>query len=340
LVRQNATLADQVRRLTPSVTMIGSSESLSRIRDVVRRVAASDVTLLITGESGTGKELVADDLIKSSNRTAKPFVKINCAALPETLLESELFGHERGAFTGAVSRQIGKFEMADGGSLFLDEVGEMSMTTQTKLLRIIQEKTFQRLGGHENIQVDVRLIAATNKDLLKEIRAGNFREDLYYRLNVIEVELPPLRERADDIPPLLEHFVRYFAEKHGKEPAKISSGAKRKLSQFSWPGNIRQLKNYVERITLLDLGKDLDADVNVLVGNSGVGKSVNAGLDFGGRFDHIVSLDEAEALYIRRVLEETKGNRTHAAQILKIDPKTLRAKLKKAKSVGITSDGE
>jgi DNA-binding NtrC family response regulator len=323
LYRQNEVLAEQVRQHEPVDEMVGESRQVQMIREMVRRVAPSNVTVLVTGESGTGKELVAQAIVRHSPRAKKPFVKINCAALPESLLESELFGHEKGAFTGAVSRQLGKFELADGGTIFLDEIGEMTMKMQTKLLRVLQEQAFERVGGKETIKVDVRLITATNRDLLEEIRRGNFRDDLYYRLNVIEIKVPPLRERKDDIPLLVEKFLETFARKYGKPRPKISPAALLKLANYSWPGNIRQIKNYMERIAVLELGDELDRDIDTLTGvpvREPVGAPHEVVLE---------SLDEAERRHVQRVLDATKGNRAQAAQILKIDPKTLRAKLKR-----------
>jgi DNA-binding NtrC family response regulator len=323
LYRQNEVLAEQVRQHEPVDEMVGESREVQLIRDMVRRVAPSNVTVLITGESGTGKELVAQAIVRHSPRAKKPFVKINCAALPEALLESELFGHEKGSFTGAFTRQTGKFELADGGTIFLDEIGEMSMKMQTKLLRVLQEHSFERVGGKENIKVDVRLIAATNRDLLEEIRRGNFRDDLYYRLNVIEIKVLPLRDRREDIPLLVDRFLELFAQKYGKGRPKLSPNSLLKLCNFGWPGNIRQIKNYMERIAVLELGAELDRDIDSLTGTAVKEAPAEAASPV------LESLDEAERRHIQRVLNATKGNRAQAAQILKIDPKTLRAKLKK-----------
>jgi DNA-binding NtrC family response regulator len=323
LLHQNEVLTEQVRQNEPVDEMVGESRQVVLIRDMIRRVAPSNVTVLITGESGTGKELVAQAIVKHSPRAKKPFVKINCAALPESLLESELFGHEKGAFTGAFTRQSGKFELADGGTIFLDEIGEMSGKMQTKLLRVLQEQTFERIGGKETIKVDVRLIAATNRDLLEEIRRGNFRDDLYYRLNVIEIKVLPLRERREDIPLLVDRFLELFAKKYGKPRPKISPASLLKLCNHHWPGNIRQIKNYIERIAVLELGAELDRDIDALTGVAVKETPETAPAPV------LESLDEAERRHIQRVLSATKGNRAQAAQILKIDPKTLRAKLKK-----------
>jgi DNA-binding NtrC family response regulator len=325
LVRQNQALVHQVLQSRQLEEMVGQSRQMGTLRDLVRRVASSDVTVLITGESGTGKELVAQSIVNHSPRSAGPFVKINCAALPESLLESELFGHEKGSFTGAHQRQIGKFELASGGTIFLDEIGDMSPSTQTKLLRVIQERCVERLGGKGPIQVDVRLIAATNKDLLAEIGRGTFRDDLYYRLNVIEIRVPSLRDRREDIPLLLDHFLDVFARRYGKARPPISSAGLVKLSNYSWPGNIRELRNYVERLTVLELDGDLERDVETLTSSTGT----SAAADPSRQEVVLESLLDAELRHIHRVLAATQGNRAQAAQILKIDAKTLRAKLKR-----------
>jgi len=328
LIRRNQALTEQVLQNRPVDEMVGESPRMVQIKELIRRVGASDVTVLITGESGTGKELVAQSVVNHSTRAGGPFVKINCAALPENLLESELFGHEKGSFTGAHARQIGKFEMASGGTVFLDEIGDMSFSTQTKLLRVLQERCFERVGGKGIIRVDLRVLAATNKDLQTEIRKGNFRDDLYYRLNVIEIRVPPLRERKEDIPLLLDHFLDECGRKYGKPRRRITGSSLLKLCNYHWPGNIRQLKNYMERVTVLELDSDLDRDIDSMTGGGGAStpqQKVEVVLE---------SLRDAEFRYIQHVLELTKGNRTQAAQILKIDAKTLRAKLKKSSDQG------
>ena len=231
--------------------IVGGSESLGRVLGVVRKVAKSNSTVLIRGETGTGKELIAGAIHHNSLRAARNFVKVNCAALQENLLESELFGHEKGAFTGADRQRIGRFEQADGGTLFLDEIGDMSASTQAKILRVLQEHEFERLGGTRTIRVDVRLIAATNRDLSAMVAAGHFREDLYYRLNVVSVETPPLRERKEDILPLATHFIRRFASELKKRLDGLDNDAQKLLVRYNWPGNIRELENAIERAALL-----------------------------------------------------------------------------------------
>lgn len=244
----------------PQLSMIGQSPKMQKIYGLIEKVAPTDTTVLITGDSGTGKELVAQALHDLSPRREKPFIKINCAAIPATLMESELFGHEKGAFTGASASKPGRFELADKGTLFLDEIGEMSMEMQVKLLRVLQEKTFERVGGIRSITVDVRLVAATNRDLEQLVKEGKFRGDLFYRLNVVPIHLPPLRERPDDIPRLARVFVEKFAERLKKESPAITPEALELLTQFPWPGNIRQLENVIERLMVIHDDKVIAPD--------------------------------------------------------------------------------
>ncbi|MGE3843875.1 MAG: sigma-54-dependent transcriptional regulator, partial [Vicinamibacterales bacterium] len=239
--------------------IVGSSSALKRVLDVVRKVARSNTTVLIRGETGTGKELIAGAIHHNSLRASRNFVKVNCAALQENLLESELFGHEKGAFTGADKQRVGRFEQADGGTLFLDEVGDMSANTQAKILRVLQEHEFERLGGTRTIRVDVRLIAATNRNLAAMVATGQFREDLYYRLNVVSIDMPPLRERKDDIPPLAQFFVQRFAGELKKRIEGLTPDALKLLMRFNWPGNIRELENALERAALLAEGRSITA---------------------------------------------------------------------------------
>src|SRR5215212_8146218 len=245
--------------------IVGNSGALQRVLGVVRKVAKSNTTVLIRGETGTGKELIAGAIHHNSLRAARNFVKVNCAALPETLLESELFGHEKGAFTGADRQRIGRFEQADGGSLFLDEIGDMSPSTQAKILRVLQEHEFERLGGTRTLRVDVRLIAATNRDLPGMVQAGQFREDLYYRLNVVSIEMPPLRERKDDIVPLALTFIRKFSGELKKRIDGLEPDAQKLLMRYNWPGNIRELENTIERAMLLAEGRAI-ASVDLRLG--------------------------------------------------------------------------
>src|SRR6187431_1735468 len=247
--------------------IVGGSETLQRVLGVVRKVAKSNSTVLIRGETGTGKELIAGAIHHNSLRAARNFVKVNCAALQENLLESELFGHEKGAFTGADRQRIGRFEQADGGTLFLDEIGDMSPSTQAKILRVLQEHEFERLGGTRTLRVDVRLIAATNRDLPAMVQAGQFREDLYYRLNVVSIEMPPLRERKDDIVPLALTFIRKFAGELKKKIDGLEPDAQKLLMRYNWPGNIRELENTIERAILLAEGRAI-ASVDLRLGEA------------------------------------------------------------------------
>ena len=255
--------ADRAGRFA-SANLVGTSQALQRALGLVRKVASSRATALVTGETGTGKELVAGMIHGLSARADGPFIKVNCAALPETLLESELFGHERGAFTGADRTRIGRFEQAHGGTLFLDEIGDMASSTQAKLLRVLQDREFSRLGGSRPLRVDVRIVAATNRDLEREMRAGRFREDLFYRLNVIRIAMPALRERPDDIETLAAHFTQYFAREMGRVERRLSPAAIARLRAHSWPGNVRELRNVIERAVLLADGERIEVlDVDV-----------------------------------------------------------------------------
>ena len=302
--------------------IIGSSKAIQSVLDLVSKVAGNDVTVLITGESGTGKEMVATAINSESQRRNKPYLKMNCAAIPSELLESQLFGHERGAFTGAISRQEGCFERANGGSLFLDEIGDMAMMTQTKLLRVLQEQEFERIGGSSTIKVDVRIMAATNKSLLEEIKKGRFREDLYYRLNVVEIHIPPLRERIEDIPEIVESFLDEFREKYNKQGLEISKNAMSVLTAYSWPGNVRELRNVIERATVLSRSNIIEMDDFP----DKIRKPSKLS-DDGIVEDRIYTMAEMERMYAQKVLEYAGGNKLKAARLLDIDPKTLRTKL-------------
>ncbi|MDQ4099192.1 MAG: sigma-54 dependent transcriptional regulator [Chloroflexota bacterium] len=254
LSEQVLELSSRLGERDPNEVLIGNSAAMQEVYKTVGRVARSEATVLITGETGTGKELIATILHRTSSYARGPLIKVNCAALPETLLESELFGHEKGAFTGAINQRKGRFEMANKGTIFLDEIGEMSLATQKKLLRVLQEREFERVGGTVSVKVDTRVIAATNKILAQEIEAGRFREDLYYRLNVIAIHLPALRDRMDDIPLLVEHFVQKHRFTPGSAPARLSQGAMNALMEYDWPGNVRELENLIERATVLAQG--------------------------------------------------------------------------------------
>jgi two-component system response regulator HydG len=312
-----------------SSSIIGSSPPMQELLEMISYVAATEATVLITGESGTGKELVAAELHKNSDRHDGPFVKVNCAALAETLLESELFGHEKGAFTGADRRREGRFVQANGGTLFLDEIGETTHAMQVKLLRVLQEHELQRVGGEETIKVDVRILAATNRDLAAEVKAGNFREDLYYRLNVVTLFVPPLRERQGDIPLLVDHFVRKFAEKNRRTVEAVTPRCMELLARYGWPGNVRELENAIERGVILMRGDQLTEKSLPLP----IQKQEESGTGGGGAVP-AASLQEAERLLILQTLEETGGNKSEAARRLGITRKTLQNKLQRYDDAG------
>ncbi len=304
--------------------IVGRSAKMKGLVDTLTLVAPSDATVLLLGESGTGKEVVANAIHQNSPRAGRPFIKVSCAALPETLLESELFGHEKGAFTGAVARREGRFQLAHGGTIFLDEVGETSPSVQAKLLRVLQEKEFEPLGSTRTVKVDIRVVAATNRDLEASVREGRFREDLFYRLNVVPITVPPLRERKEDIPLLAEHFLARFGEKNRKMLKAISGKALDLLVRYDWPGNVRELENCIERAVILARDEvvvpaDLPPQIRTLPSEQGQG---GLALPYG------VSLQEMEKALITKTLEDTGGNRTRAAEILGINRRTLQNKLK------------
>lgn len=317
---ENRELRQQLDSKYQFANIIGASPAIERVFDVVKQVAPSNANILLTGESGTGKELIANAIHRISPRRDNPLVKVHCAALSETLLESELFGHEKGSFTGAVSRKKGRFELADSGTLFLDEIGEVSPMVQVKLLRVIQERAFERVGGETTIHVDVRIVAATNKDLMEEVKKGNFREDLYYRLKVVSIHLPPLRERKTDIPLLVSSFIKEFARQNSKGDLTITPKAITYLEAYDWPGNIRELRNVVENLVVMCKGDVISEDLlpqEILKG----GDSNEIVLKPG------ITLEEAEKILIQQTLIQTKGNKTKAAEVLGIGRKTLHRKL-------------
>jgi DNA-binding NtrC family response regulator len=297
--------------------IIGQSTAMQKVFHAIETVAPTDATVLITGESGTGKELVARAIHAGSARRFHPIVTIHCGALTETLLESELFGHEKGAFTGAQYRKKGKFELAEGGTVFLDEIGDISLKTQTDLLRVLQEHEIARVGGYQPIKVDFRCVAATNKHLEELIREGSFRPDLYYRLNVFHIELPPLRERREDIPLLVEHFLRKYSEAMNKKITRVSPQAMALLQSYDWPGNIRELENAIERAMVVAQPPEIGPEDFAIKVASAPATSP------------AMTLDEVEKAHILRVLEECNFNQTRAAETLKIDRVTLHNKLKK-----------
>jgi len=326
LEEENLMLKEQVERRYNFDGMLYKSEKMASVVESVKTVAATDATVLVLGESGTGKELIANAIHYNSLRKDGPFVKISSAALPETLLEAELFGYERGAFTGAVKGKKGRFELADGGSLFLDEIGELTPAIQVKLLRVLQEKEFDRLGGTSTISVDVRIICATQRDLKAEVAAGNFREDLYYRLNVVPITLPPLRERRDDVLLLADYFLTKFSEQNGKGKMGFSASAREAFLRYGYPGNIRELVNIVERAVVLARGteielRDLPDDLNSCADSlSGGG---------GGRCCNLsAAVKDFEKQCILKALAEAEGSKSLAAKLLGISRKTLWEKCK------------
>jgi two-component system response regulator HydG len=324
LREENLALRERLGSRFDFSRIIGKGRKMKELFDFLAQVAPSEATVLILGESGTGKELVANAIHHNSSRTQQPFVKVACAALPETLLESELFGHEKGAFTGAIARREGRFQAAHRGTIFLDEVGEMSSAIQTKLLRALQEREFEPLGSSRTIKVDVRVIAATNKDLSREIKEGRFREDLFYRLNVIPIHLPPLRDRKEDIPALANHFLSLYREKNKKDIKEISPKAFDLLIRYDWPGNIRELENCLERAVIVARGELIaPVDLPPSIQNLPAGKEEAEIL-----FPAGISLQETEKALILKTLEDTGGNRSRAAEILGINRRTLQMKLK------------
>ena len=316
---QHTMLKNQLDSVQAKGEMIGKSPQMQRLYQLIQKVAPSKASVLITGETGVGKELVARSIHKSSPRKDKEMIIVNCSALSESLLESELFGHEKGAFTGADYLKKGRFELAHGSTIFLDEIGEINAATQVKLLRVLQEKKFERVGGQETIEVDVRVVAATNRNLEEEVKAGRFREDLYYRLNVVHIEVPALRERKDDIPLLIDSFIKEFSKENGRE-IKIDSKAKSALFKYDWPGNIRQLRHCIEGASVMCNDdeirlEDLGAEIGMSSGESSI--SVPLG----------ITLDEAEKIIIEQNLAANKGNKSKTAEILGIERKTLARKL-------------
>lgn len=320
LAEENKQLLEKLKLRTEENLMIGKSSELTKVRTLISKAAPTKASVLITGESGVGKELVAQSIHKESNRKDMPFISVHCASLSESLLESELFGYEKGAFTGAETQHKGRFELANGGTIFLDEIGEINQTTQIKLLRVLQEKKFERVGGEETIEVDVRVVAATNKKLEDEVKAGRFREDLYYRLNVVKIEVPPLRERKDDIPLLMHAFLREFNIENEKNINGFDNKAKSAMLKYTWPGNIRELKNCVESCVVLCNGEEIkyeDLPANIQEKNDEKVISVPVG----------ITMEEAEKIIIQENLAANNGNKTKTADVLGIGRKTLHRKL-------------
>jgi len=327
LIKENEYLLSKLKQTYDFTNMVGKTEKIRKLFELVKDVAATNTTVLIQGESGVGKELIANAIHYNSPRAKRPFVKVNCGVLAESLLESELFGHVRGAFTGAIRDKIGRFEMANGGTLFLDEIGDISLNMQLKLLRVLQEGEFERVGGTETIKVDVRIIAATNKNLKKAMEDGTFRQDLYYRLNVIPIYVPPLRERREDIKYLTYHFIEKFNKIYGKQITEIESEAMEILEKYDYPGNIRELENLIERIIVLNKKnvitvKDLPESVRHYVGETSVEQ-----FDFSRGFNQLV--EDFEKKLIAKALEQNKSNKVQTANMLKMNRSTLISKMKK-----------
>jgi two-component system response regulator AtoC len=328
LRRELRTLRDTLARPFGLASIIGESDAMERVKALVRKVATSPgSTVLITGESGTGKDLIAKVIHYSSSRAARPFLTITCSALPETLMESELFGHERGAFTDARTQKRGLLEQADDGTVFLDEIGEMTPALQAKLLRFLEEKAFRRLGGSADIHVDVRVIAATNRNLEETVRDGRFRDDLYYRLNVLRLEVPPLRARVDDLSRLAQHFVEVFSREFRRPVRALSADAEQALRHYGWPGNVRELRNLVERAVLLSETEVLQAsDFEILHGQRRTGGSGRTAFQLPPEG---VNLEEEEKSLVVQALERTGGNQTRAATLLGLHRDQIRYRIEK-----------
>jgi PAS domain S-box-containing protein len=335
LEEENLQLRAEVDTRTEFDEIIGESSPLKYVLDRVKQVAPTDTTVVVEGETGVGKELVARAIHRLSERRDRPFVRVNCAALPATLIESELFGHERGAFTGATAQRLGRFELADGGSLLLDEVAELPLELQSKLLRVLQDGEFERVGSSKTRLADVRVLAATNRSLTDEVAAGRFRQDLFFRLQVYPITVPPLRERREDIPALVSFFVRRFSEAAGRSVTEVPKSVMRRLLAYHWPGNVRELQNVLERAVILTRGSTLELPDDLLPGSSEGADvaSTPQGYDgSGGKLDPVRSLDEVQADHIRKVLAVTEGRVSGsggAAEILGLHPNTLRSRMKK-----------
>jgi len=317
LVLENILLRQKLEERSEYDEIVGKSDVMQKIYDLISQVAPTDSTVLITGESGTGKELIAQAIHGNSQRCYMPFIAVSCGALPDSLLESELFGYEKGAFTGADYTKKGRFELADKGTLFLDEIGDISLKTQVDLLRVLQQKEFRRLGGQEEIKVDVRVLAATNQDLKKAISENRFREDLFYRLNVISIHVPPLRERKEDIPLLAKAFIHRYCLELNKEPVQIASSAMQLLMDYNWPGNVRELENVIERALVIGRGLEIVTD-DLPFSHKELGTEAFP-----------KSLKLMEKMHIKRILEEMDWNISKAARVLEIDRQTLYNKIEK-----------
>jgi two-component system nitrogen regulation response regulator NtrX len=329
---ENVELKERVER---RFRMVGDSNSMRKLRAEIAAAGPTNASVLISGENGSGKEIVAREIHLHSRRAGKPFIAVNCAAIPDELIESELFGHERGAFTGAVGRRRGRFEMADGGTLFLDEVGDMSPRTQAKILRVLEEKAFERVGGGEKIRADVRILAATNRNLPNEVAAGRFREDLFFRLNVFPILVPALRDRKEDIPPIAGHFVEEICGEQGKEKKAISGDAMQRMLSHAWPGNVRELRNVVERLVILSMGERIEEDTvrRVLAADLPTAEPLHAQALDGENFrEATLAFEKA---YLERKLRENDFNISRTAEKLGLDRTSIHRKMKQ---LGIAAD--
>ncbi len=329
LLRENASLREQLRERYAFEQITSTSHAMEEVMNMAGRVASSNATVLLRGESGTGKELIARAIHYHSPRASQPLIKVNCAALPETLLESELFGHEKGAFTGAAGKRIGRFEAADKGTLFLDEIGDIPLSVQVKLLRVLQEKEFERIGGNETIKTDVRLVAATNRDLEKAMKDGSFREDLYYRLNVVTVAIPPLRDRKEDIPALMEHFIKKYSMENKKKITGVTAEARDLLMRYSYPGNVRELENIIERAVVLVKSETItSAEIPLHLKTVEIEEKICVAKRDGSLTDTLETLERG---IIMEAMKAAGGVQTRAAEKLGISERVLRYKLTKYK---------
>jgi len=329
LERENRLLLEQMHRNTSYENLIGTGLAMRKVFETIQKVAETDLSVLIRGESGTGKELVAQALHNRSPRKNRPFITVNCAAISRELVESELFGHEKGSFTGADSRRLGRFEAADGGTIFLDEIGDMAPETQAKVLRVLQEKKLERVGSTKSIEVDVRVISATHRDLESEVLAGDFREDLYYRLKVVEIDLPPLRERTEDVPALAHRFLEQVAERLGREPKPLGPEALATLTRHAWPGNVRELRNVLEQAAVLAGGESIEAGDLHLPGGTAPAKpafELPEGATFGDAKRHTVESFERE--FLLRALRENGGNVSRTAAAIGMVRQSLQQKIR------------
>ncbi len=330
LERENRLLLERIQREQGFANLIGTSSGMRHVFETVQKVAETDLTVLIRGESGTGKELIAQAIHDTSNRKQRPLVAVNCAAINRELVESELFGHEKGAFTGADRRREGRFEAADGGTIFLDEIGDMAPETQAKVLRVLQEQTLERVGGTTSVEIDVRVVAATHRDLEKDVAEGRFREDLYYRLKVVEIELPPLRDRSEDIPALCARFLAGVAKRLGRETRPLSAEALALMMRYAWPGNVRELRNVLEQAAVLSSGDAIEAaDLNLSAATGGTGPSTAAAMTSAIFSEAKKSMvEDFEREFLLRALREHDGNISRTAQSIGMVRQSLQQKIR------------